>query len=52
MRIRKLARANSDSIYETLNYYNKDENLKLVSQQYRAWPDCKDVQAGFALYFW
>ena len=28
------------------------ENLKLVSQQYRAWSDCKDVQAGLALYWW
>ena len=29
-----------------------DENLKLVSQQYRALPDCMDVQAGLALYWW
>ena len=26
--------------------------LKLVSQQYRAWWDCTDVQAGLALYCW
>ena len=25
---------------------------KLVSQQYRAWLDCTDVQAGLALYWW
>ena len=25
---------------------------KLVSQQYRAWSDCTDVQAGLALYWW
>ena len=26
--------------------------LKLVSQQYRAWSDCTEVQAGLALYWW
>ena len=30
----------------------QDENLKLVSQQYRAWSDCTDVQAGLAQYWW
>ena len=29
-----------------------DENLKLVSQQYRARLDCTDVHAGLALYWW
>ena len=28
----------------------KDENLKLVNQQDRAWSDC--AQAGLALYWW
>jgi hypothetical protein len=28
------------------------EYLKFVSQQYRAWSDCTDVQAGLALYWW
>ena len=36
--------------YHFLGY--QDENLKLVSQQYRAWSDCTDVQAGLALYCW
>ena len=27
-------------------------NLNLVSQQYTAWPDCTDVQAGLAIYWW
>ena len=26
--------------------------MKLVSQQYRAWSDCTDVQDGLALYWW
>ena len=30
----------------------QDENLKMVSQQYRAWSDCTAVQAGLALYWW
>ena len=25
--------------------------LKFVSQQYRAWSDCTDVEAGLALYW-
>ena len=33
-------------------YGNQNENLKLVSQQYRAWSDCTDVQTGLALYRW
>ena len=28
------------------------ENLKLASQQCRAWSDCMDVQAGLTLYWW
>ena len=27
-------------------------NMKLVSQQYRAWSDCTDVLAGLDLYWW
>ena len=30
----------------------QDENFQLVSQQYRAWSDCTDVQSGLALYWW
>jgi hypothetical protein len=33
-----------------LGYQN--ENLKLISQQYRAWSDCIDVQGSLALYWW
>ena len=33
-------------------YGYQDENFKLVSQQYRAWSDCTEVQAGLALYWW
>ena len=33
-------------------YGFQDENLKMVCQQYRAWSDCTDVQAGLALYWW
>ena len=33
-----------------LSFYGyQDENFKLVSQQYRAWSDCTDVQADLAL---
>ena len=32
-------------------YGYQDENLKLVSQQYRAWSYFKDVQAGLAQYW-
>ena len=28
----------------------QDMNFKLANQQYRAWSDCIDVQAGLALY--
>ena len=41
------------SIFGTVYYHFKgyqNENLKLVSQQYRAWSNCTDVQAGLALY--
>ena len=40
-------------IFRDIHYHfqgYQDENLKLVSQQYRAWSDCTDVQAGLALY--
>ena len=30
----------------------KMRNWKLVSQQYRAWSVCTEVQAGLALYWW
>ena len=42
---------NPPSIYGTVQRY-QDENFKLVSQQYRAWSDCTDVQADPALYWW
>ena len=28
-----------------------DKNLKLVSQQYRVWSDCTELQAGLTLYW-
>jgi hypothetical protein len=31
---------------------NKVKIFKLVSQQYRAWSDCTNVQADLALYWW
>ena len=43
------------SSFGTVQYHFQrcqDENLQLVSQQYRAWSDCTDVQAGLALYWW
>ena len=46
---------NQSYIFGTVHYHfygYQDENLKLVSQQYRAWSDCTDVQAGLALYWW
>ena len=46
---------NPPSIFGTIHYHFKgyqDEKLKLVSQQYRAWSDYTDVQAGLALYWW
>ena len=30
----------------------KNRTWKMVSQQYRAWSNCTDVQAGLALYWW
>ena len=39
--------------FGTLRYHFygcQDEHLMLVSQQYRAWSDCTDGQAGLALY--
>ena len=36
---------NPPSIFGTLHYHYRDENL--VSQQYRAWSDCTEVQAGW-----
>jgi hypothetical protein len=41
--------------FGTVHYHFKgyqDENIKLVSQQYRDWPDFTDVQAGLALFWW
>ena len=46
---------NSSYFFGTVHYHIKgyqDENLKLVSQQYRASSDCTDVQAGLALFWW
>ena len=46
---------NPSDIFGTVHYHfqgYEDENLKLVSQQYRAWSDWTDVQAGLALYWW
>ena len=46
---------NPPSIYDTVHYHFKgyqDGNLKSVSQQYRAWSECTDVQSGLALYWW
>ena len=47
---------NQPSIFGTLHYHffgvRELKNLKLVSQQYRAWSDFTDVQAGLALYRW
>ena len=34
---------------QMLSFY-QGENQKLVSQQYKAWADCIDLQAGRALY--
>ena len=41
------------SIYGFFYYYFQGyqcENLQLVNQQYRAWSDCTNLQAGLALY--
>ena len=46
---------NPSNIFGTVHYHfygYQDENLKLVSRQYRAWLECTDVQAGLALYCW
>ena len=46
---------NPSYLFGTVHYHFKgyqDENLKLDSQQYRAWSDCMDVQAGLAQYCW
>ena len=43
------------SIFGTVHYHfqgYQDDNIKLVSQEYRAWSDCMNVQAGLALYWW
>ena len=40
------------SIFGTVHYHfyvYQDENFMLVSQQYTAWSDCTNVQAGLAL---
>ena len=50
-----LQRNNPPYIFGSVHYHFKryqNKNLKLVSQQYRAWSDCTDVQAGLALYWW
>ena len=38
------------SIFGTAQYQFRD--IKMVSQQYRAWSDCMDVKASLALYWW
>ena len=46
---------NPSSIFGIVHYHFKgyqDGNMKMVSQQYRAWSDCTDVQVGLALYWW
>ena len=46
---------NPPYIFGTIHYHfngYQNENLKLVSHQYRAWSDCTDVQPGLALYWW
>ena len=50
-----LKRNNPPSIFATLQYHiqgYQDVHLKLDRQQYKAWSDCMDVQAGMALYWW
>ena len=42
-------------LFRTVHYHfwgYQVENLKMVSQQYRAWTDCTNVPAGLALYWW
>ena len=46
---------NPTFILRTVHYHfqgHQDKNLNLVSQQYRTWSDCTDVQSGLALYWW
>ena len=46
---------NSPSIFGIFHYHfwgYQDENLKLASQQYRAWFNCMDMQIGLVLYWW
>ena len=46
---------NPPSTFGTVHYHFKgyqDENLKFVSQPFRAWSDYTDVYAGLTLYWW
>ena len=36
--------------YQFWGYW--DENLKLATQNYRAWSACMNVQAGLGIYWW
>ena len=52
--MRKLAFRSPWGNYFTVHYQilgNRDKNLRLASQQYRAWSDCTYVQAGLALHW-
>ena len=43
------------SNFGTVHYHFQGyevDNLKMVSQLYRAWSDCTDEQAGLTLYLW
>ena len=43
---------NPPYIFGTFYCHFLGENLKLVSQQYRAWSDCTNMQAGLVLFWW
>ena len=46
---------NPTSIFGDVQYNFRDIKMrteKFVSQQYRGWLDCTDVQAGLTLYWW
>ena len=46
---------NPSSIFGTVHFHFRDIKIRTwswVSQQYRAWSDCMNVQACLALYWW
>ena len=44
---------NPTFIFGTPHYHFQGyQDWKLVSQQYRAWSDCTEVQVGLELYLW